>query len=97
MSCIPPPVGGAPIVWHMDVGDKLNLQNLKYGANQQVYVTCGPQVADTCGCQTVQTMIQDGKVTAKGTLASGARLAMEHSSDTNTVYKKIELVCKPNC
>lgn len=96
-TCIPVPVGGTPIVWHMDIGDKLKLKDLKYGANQQVYVTCGPQTPDTCACYNIKSSLVAGNVFMKGTLASGARLAAPLSTDVNTTYKNIHLVCKNTC
>ncbi len=96
--CIPIPVGSPnPIIWHMDIGDRLKIQNLKYGANQQVYATCGPQVADTCGNVNIKRVTYDprtGEVTTKGTLFSGARIPISHMDQKNTMYKKIDLVCK---
>lgn len=96
-KCIPVPIGGNPIVWHMDVGDRLRLKNLKYGGNQQVYVTCGPQVAETCACSSVSSKLVAGEVTMKGKLGSGARLAVAHDPDTNTAYKSIDLTCRSTC
>lgn len=96
-QCIPPPVGGNPIVWHMDAGDRLQLKNLKYGANQQVYVTCGPQIPEACGAHSVVMGLVDGKVTMKGSLCLGARMAMPHQKNRNTIYKNIDLVCKVKC
>jgi len=93
-TCIPVPVGGNPIVWHMDAGDRLQLKNLKYGGNQQVYVTCGPQVADTCAAHNTQSLLVGVNVTMKGSLSSGARLPVPHSTVGNTIYKDIDLVCK---
>ncbi len=95
-KCIPIPVGSPnPIIWHMDLGDRLKIQNLKYGANQQVYATCGAQVADVCGhFATKATSNPNGHVTLKGKLQSGARIAVPHVQDNNTMYKKIDLVCK---
>lgn len=96
-TCIPVPVGSPnPIIWHMDIGDRLKIQNLKYGANQQVYVTCGAQDQSFCGDHRISQMMVDwkGEVMMRGSLSSGARLAVPHSADFNTMYKKIDLVCK---
>lgn len=104
-TCIPIPVGSPnPIIWHMDIGDKLKIQNLKYGANQHVYATCGPQVADVCGPASVRLNKVDADkatVDMKGTLQLGARIAIPHiegqrqnGQAKNTMYKKIHLVCK---
>ena len=97
-ECIPPPVGSPnPIIWHMDIGDHLRLRDLKYGANQQLYVTCGPQVADACGCHKVKMSMLGGDVYMKGRLGTGARLAVPHHETINTNYKNINLVCKQTC
>lgn len=96
-TCIPIPVGSPnPIIWHMDHGDRLKIQNLKYGANQQVYATCGPQTENVCGNSNIRYKNGDRSdgVVMRGTLQSGARVAILHFEDLNTMYKKIDLVCK---
>lgn len=82
----------------MDVGDRLKIQNLKFDGNQQVYVMCGPQVAETCGATNFKRVTfnqKTGEVTMNGSLYSGSRFLFGFDSpNKTTMYKKVDIVCK---